>query len=305
MSKSKGNTVDPLGLIDRYGADALRFFMAAMESQGRDIKMDEKRVEGYRNFADQAVERGSLRTGKRHRCQHDAGGTRGRRWRSTSGSSRIRSARCRRSTSRSPTTGSTARRTRSTSSCGAVSATGISNSIKPDFVDGERGQIDDESKLVAGWVLDQILVLLHPFMPFITEELWHAMGPRETDLIVAQWPMADARSIDPEAEREIDWLIRLVGEIRTARTELNVPPGARLAMHVRDGSSETAARLERQAGVLARLARVTRADGEAAGGAAQVVVDGATFILPLDGVIDLDAERARTDQGDRRGGEGA
>jgi valyl-tRNA synthetase len=157
-----------------------------------------------------------------------------------------------------------------------------------------KGQIDDETRAVAGWVLDQILVLLHPFMPFITEELWHAMGARQNDLIVAQWPKADARSIDADAVKEIDWLIRLVSDLRTARTELNVPPGARLPLHVRDASATTAARVDRQAPALARLARVDAAKGEApAGGAAQVVVDEATFVLPLAGVIDLDAERAR------------
>ncbi|HSI20057.1 MAG TPA: class I tRNA ligase family protein, partial [Sphingomonas sp.] len=169
--------------------------------------------------------------------------------------------------------------------------------IKPVFSGEERGAIDDESKKVAGWVLDQILVLLHPFMPFITEELWHALAdpahPRENDLIVAKWPMADARAIDPEASREIDWLIRLVGEVRGARTELNVPPGARLAAHVRDASAETKARLASQATVIARLARIDIAEGEASGGALQVVVDEATFVLPLEGVIDLDAERTR------------
>jgi valyl-tRNA synthetase len=134
-------------------------------------------------------------------------------------------------------------------------------------------------------------------MPFITEELWHAMAPegapRDHDLIVAQWPMADARSLDPAAEQEVDWLIRLVGEIRAARTELNVPPGARLPLYVRDADATTTERLARQAAVLSRLARVERAEGDVGGGAAQVVVDEATFVLPLEGVIDLDAERGR------------
>ena len=121
--------------------------------------------------------------------------------------------------------------------------------------------------------------------------------PRPCDLIVAQWPMADAVSLDPEAEKEIDWLIRLVGDIRAARTELNVPPGARLPLYVRDANATTAARLDRQAPVLARMARVERSEGEASGGAAQVVVDEATFVLPLEGVIDFDAERARLTKG--------
>jgi valyl-tRNA synthetase len=107
--------------------------------------------------------------------------------------------------------------------------------------------------------------------------------------------MADARALDPEAAREIDWLIRLVSEIRTARAELNVPPGAKLAAHIRDASETTSGRLQRQAAALSRLARIESISTDAAppGGAAQIVVDEATFILPLEGVIDLAAERAR------------
>ena len=296
MSKSKGNTVDPLGLIDQYGADALRFFMAAMESQGRDIKMDEKRVEGYRNFATKLWNAARF-------CQANGIGA------ST--------------TIDAPAAALAVNQWIIAETVRTVQAVDLALAdlrfdaaanaiyqfvwsrfcdwylelIKPQMVGDERGVIDDESKAVAGWVLDQILVLLHPFMPFITEELWHAMAdpahPRDHDLIVAQWPMADARSLDPEASKEVDWLIRLVQEIRTARNELNVPPGARLPLHVRDANAATLARLERQAPALARLARVTHADGEATGGAAQVVVDEATFVLPLEGVIDLDSERAR------------
>ncbi|HEX8421565.1 MAG TPA: valine--tRNA ligase, partial [Sphingomonas sp.] len=297
MSKSKGNTVDPLGLIDRYGADALRFFMAAMESQGRDIKMDEKRVEGYRNFATKLWNAARF-------CQ--ANGIVA----STSLDAPV--------ANRAVDKWIVAETIKTVQAVDLALADyrfdGAANAlyqfvwsrfcdwylelIKPAPVRVEgaedmRGEIDAESKLVAGWVLDQILVMLHPFMPFITEELWHAMGPRAHDLIVAAWPMADARSIDPAAEEEIDWLIRLVSEIRTARTELNVPAGARLPLQVRDASAETVARLARQAVALARLARIERAQGDAGGGAAQVVVDEATFILPLAGVIDLEAERVR------------
>ncbi|PTM46700.1 valyl-tRNA synthetase [Sphingomonas aerolata] len=292
MSKSKGNVVNPLGLIDQYGADALRFFMAAMESQGRDIKMDEKRVEGYRNFATKLWNAARFA---------QANGI--------VASTTLEAPRAELAVNKWIIAETIATVQQVDLALADYRFDGAANAIyqfawsrfcdwyleliKPQMVDDVRGQIDDESKAVAGWVLDQILVLLHPFMPFITEELWHAMGPRDHDLIVAQWPMADARSLDPEASREVDWLIRLVGEIRTARNELNVPPGARLPLHVRDANAATLARLERQAPALARLARVTHAEGEATGGAAQVVVDEATFVLPLEGVIDLDAERTR------------
>lgn len=292
MSKSKGNVVNPLGLIDQYGADALRFFMAAMESQGRDIKMDEKRVEGYRNFATKLWNAARFA---------QANGI--------VASTTLEAPRAELAVNKWIIAETIATVQTVDLALADYRFDGAANAIyqfawsrfcdwyleliKPQMVGDERGQIDDESKAVAGWVLDQILVLLHPFMPFITEELWHAMGAREHDLIVAQWPMADARSMDPEASKEVDWLIRLVQEIRTARNELNVPPGARLPIHVRDADAATLARLERQAPALARLARVTHAEGEATGGAAQVVVDEATFVLPLEGVIDLESERAR------------
>jgi valyl-tRNA synthetase len=120
------------------------------------------------------------------------------------------------------------------------------------------------------------------------------MGERPYELILAKWPMPDARALDPEAGPEIDWLIRLVSGIRTARTELGVPPGAKLPLHVRDADPRTVARLERNRAALQRLARVEAISTEpTSGGAAQVVVDEATFVLPLEGVIDIEAERAR------------
>ena len=282
MSKSKGNTVDPLGLIDRYGADALRFFMAAMESQGRDIKMDEKRVEGYRNFATKLWNASRF-------CQ--ANGIGG-------------------STTLEPPAATLAVNKWILGECVKAiqavdlalgdyrfdaAANAIYQFVWSQFCDWYleliKGNIDEETKAVAGWVLDQILVVLHPFMPFITEELWHALAPRAHELIVARWPMADARAIDPAAGQEIDWLIRLVSEVRSSRTELNVPPGARLPYAVADAGADTTARLERNAATIARLARIE--PGAVTGGSAQVVVDEATYRLALGDVIDLAAERAR------------
>ncbi|GEM70321.1 valine--tRNA ligase [Sphingomonas aquatilis] len=297
MSKSKGNTVDPLGLIDTYGADALRFFMAAMESQGRDIKMDERRVEGYRNFATKLWNAARF-------CQANGIGA---------------SATIEAPAASLPVNawiiGETIQTVQAIDLALAdlrfdAAANAIYQFvwsrfcdwylelIKPQVVDGVRGEIDPESKGVAAWVLDQILILLHPFMPFITEELWHA-NLRDHDLIVAQWPQTDARSLDPAAEAEVAWLIRLVGEIRTARTELNVPPGARLVLHTVDADAPLRDRLGRNAATLGRLARTETVsfDAPAAGSVLQIVVDGTTFMLPVEGVIDLDAERARLTKG--------
>ena len=293
MSKSKGNTVDPLGLIDRFGADALRFFMTAMESQGRDIKMDEKRVEGYRNFATKLWNAARF-------CQSNGIG----------GSTHLEP----------PAATLAVNKWIIAETVQTVQAVDLALAelrfdaaanaiyqfvwsrfcdwylelIKPISVGDEKGTIDPESKAVSGWVLDQILVLLHPFMPFITEELWSKLADRpDYPLITAKWPLADARALDPTAAQEVDWLIRLVSEVRAARNELSVPPGTKLALHVRDAGAETTARLARNAAALQRLARVETVTGEVSGGAAQVVVDEATFVLPLEGVIDLAAERDR------------
>jgi valyl-tRNA synthetase len=293
MSKSKGNTVDPLGLIDRYGADALRFTLAAMESQGRDIKLDEKRVEGYRNFATKLWNAARF-------CQSNGIGASEaieppraelpvNRWIVSETVKTVQALDLAMAELRFDESANTVYHFVWSTFCDWYLEL-----IKPASSGDERGQVDEETKAVAGWVLDQILVMLHPFMPFITEELWHALGERPYPLILAKWPMPDARALDPEAGPEVDWLIRLVSGIRAARAELNVPPGARLALHVRDASGATAARLERHGAALRRLARIeTVSTADFSGGAAQVVVDEATYVLPLEGVIDVEAERAR------------
>lgn len=297
MSKSKGNTVDPLGLIDQYGADALRFFMAAMESQGRDIKMDESRVAGYRNFATK------LWNAARFAQSNGIGG-----------SHSISAPKAELAVNRWIIGEVVETVEKLNKAFAEFRFDGMADAIyhfvwdqfcdwyleliKPAFVDGEKQDMDPESQMVAGWVLDQILVMLHPFMPFVTEELWHALAdpasPRAYDLIHAQWPEPKAE-VDAEAKAEVEWLIRLVGEVRTAKNELGIAPGAKMDAFVRDASPATEQRIARQQSALARLARldsVTPGDAPE-GGSVQLVVDEATFVLPLAGVIDLDAERAR------------
>ncbi|BBD98352.1 valine--tRNA ligase [Sphingobium amiense] len=285
MSKSKGNVVDPLGLIDTYGADALRFFMAAMESQGRDVKMDEKRVEGYRNFATKLwnaarfLQANGVTASTTHEAPHAALPV--NRWIVAETVATVQAIDMAMADLRFD-----------------AAANAIYHFVWDQFCDWyielTKGAMDAETQAVAGWAFDQILVMLHPFMPFITEELWNLTGARENELIVARWPIALA-AVDSQAQAEIDWLIRLVSAIRTARTELNVPPGAKLPMVVRDGKEETHRRLDRQGVALARLGRVESLSfGDAPpGGAAQIVIDEATFILPLEGVIDIAAEKAR------------
>ncbi len=259
-----------------------------MESQGRDIKLNENRVEGYRNFATKLWNAARFLqangVGPSHHLEAPAADAPVNRWIIAETVATIQALDLALADLRFDEAANTLYQF-------------VWSRFCDWYVELIKGQVDEETKAVAGWAFDQILVMLHPFMPFITEELWHA-GGRNSDLIVAQWPMADAKALDPEAAKEIDWLIRLVSEVRAARAELNVPPGARLPLHVRDAGDATNTRLLRQQPAIARLARVDSAGGGApAGAAAQIVVDEATFVLPLEGVIDIEAERARLAKG--------
>ncbi|MDT0509098.1 valine--tRNA ligase [Novosphingobium sp. MMS21-SN21R] len=288
MSKSKGNVVDPLLLIDKYGADALRFFMCAMESQGRDVKMDEKRVEGYRNFATKLWNAARF-------CQSNG----------ITGSTSVAA----------PVATSAVNKWiigEVVETLGALdqamadlrfdaAANTVYHFVWDQFCDWYielvKGNFDEETKAVAGWVLDQILVMLHPFMPFVTEELWHALGSRDGELIVAAWPAPEA-SVDAEAKREVEWLIALVSALRTAKNELGIAPGARLEAYLPEPSTQTRAIIEANPAAIERLARLTaiRFEAAPAGAAMQIGAGDANLIVPLEGVIDITAEKARLEK---------
>jgi valyl-tRNA synthetase len=300
MSKSKGNAVDPLGLIDKYGADALRFTLAAMESQGRDIKLDEKRVEGYRNFATK------LWNAARFLQMNGVGA-----------SQSIAAPDAKLPVNRwiigevVATLGKLDRafdELRFDDMADTIYHFGWGTFcdwyvelVKPVLSGAEGGGSDEETRQVAAWAFDQILVMLHPFMPFVTEELWNAM-PRDGDsrpyeLIVAKWPRPEAAT-DAAAKAEIDWLIHFVSETRAMRSELNVPWSATLEPLVVGGAGQSLQRLQAASAQLARLAKLgTPAATDAPPpGSAQIIVAGETYAFPLAGHIDLDAERARLEK---------
>jgi len=283
MSKSKGNVVDPLGLIDQYGADALRFFMAAMESQGRDIKMDDARLAGYRNFATKLWNAARF-------CEANG----------ISASTSVEAPAATLPVNRWIIGEVAATVTAMDTAFAAYRFDEAANAIYSFawdrfcdwYLELIKGAIDDETKAVAGWVLDQILVMLHPFMPFITEELWTGLGDRpDYPLITAKWP-EPAAARDPQASADIDWLIKLVSELRGAKAELGLPPGARLTAHF---PASLKGRTEKLAAQLDRLARLEAIsfDPAPAGASAQLVVEGETITVPLEGVIDIAAERDR------------
>lgn len=295
MSKSKGNVIDPLVFVDRYGADALRFTLAAMESQGRDIKLSEKRVEGYRNFATKLWN--ASRFAEMNNCVGDSD------FEPTSVNLTL---------NKWIVSGANEAADRVTNALDAFRFNEAADAIyhfawhtfcdwylefaKPIFL-GDDEAAANETRQATAWVLDRILTLLHPFMPFVTEELWNGLGrERETDLILGDWPIANDALSDAEANAEMEWVIRLVSNVRTARSEANVPAGAKIPALIESAAGSTRARLQRHGDLANRLARldgIEETSDPAPKGSVQAIVDEATIILPLDDIIDKDAERAR------------
>jgi valyl-tRNA synthetase len=324
MSKSKGNVIDPLGVIDDYGADALRFALARGAAQGHDIKLSPQMVETNRNFATKLWN--ACRFAEMNGCVQPDGFD--------------------------PTTAKdtlnrwiaheTVRATREvTEAIEAYRFNDASNAIyrfvwnvycdwylelaKP-MLTGAEGEAKTETRAMVAWARDEILKLLHPFMPFITEELWEVTGKRDTLLALSPWsrkanaisaeavammaatapnePMAvppnllaveGADFTDEAAEAEIGWVIDLVTAIRSVRAEMNIAPATLTALVLAAASAETRARLPRWNDVIKRMARlsdITFAE-RAPEGAVQLLIRGEVAALPLKGVIDLAAEKTR------------
>jgi valyl-tRNA synthetase len=295
MSKSKGNVIDPLELIEEYGADALRFTLAIMAAQGRDVKLDPARIAGYRNFGTKLWN--ATRFAEMNGVKRDDSVWLGdakltlNRWILTELTR----------TARAVTEGITSFRF---NEAATAAYRFVWNQfcdwylelLKPVFM-GEDEAAKAESRACVAFVLDEIYKLLHPFMPFMTEELWAETAPeggqRPTLLCHAAWPSPDFE--DDEAAADVNWLIDLVSGIRSLRSEMNVPPVAIAPLVVIGASALTRDRLVRHDSAIKRLARV----GEislaelAPKGSAQLVLGEATACLPLGSLIDLGAEAAR------------
>jgi valyl-tRNA synthetase len=292
MSKSKGNVIDPLHLIDKFGADALRFTLAAMAAQGRDIKLSEQRVEGYRNFATKLWN--AARFAEINGCASVPG---------------FDPRNARETLNRwiaHETAKAAAEVTESITSYKFNDAAGaiyrfVWNiycdwylELAKPVLTGADGSAKDETRAMVAWARDEILKLLHPFMPFITEELWSVTAslPRPSLLALGVWRSLEGMS-DPKAEAEIGWVIDLVSAVRSVRAEMNVNAPLPLVM-VRAGD-QVWERVQRWSEFIKRMARiseVTRAPTYPQG-AMQLVIRGEVAVLPLAGVIDLAAEQAR------------
>jgi valyl-tRNA synthetase len=294
MSKSKGNVIDPLSLIDQYGADALRFTLAAMAAQGRDIKLSIQRVEGYRNFATKiwnaarfAEMNGCVRQpGFDPRAVHETLN----RWALGECAKAVREV------------------TQAIEAYKFNEAAGAAYrfvwnvfcdwylELAKPVLQGPDGPAKAETRAAVAFVFDEICKLLHPFMPFLTEELWAEKGG-EGVLALAPWSRLDGLEA-ADAEAELGWVVDLIAEVRSARSETNVPAAAQVVLALVRPSADARARVERWDETIRRLARLSQIDvvDAAPKNAVQLIVRGETAALPLEGVVDLVAERARLDK---------
>jgi valyl-tRNA synthetase len=291
MSKSKGNVVDPLELMDEFGADALRFTMASLATPGRDVKPSRARIEGYRNFATKIWN--AARFCEMNECRPDPA---------------FDPAAARETVNRWILTEAASARATVTQALEEFrfneAADAIYHFVRATYCDwylelvkptlaGEDEAAKAETRATAACVLGTILLLLHPFMPYITEALWTEFGDGNDVLALSRWP--DPRFTDPAAAAEVNWLVELVSAIRSVRSEMNVPPAARTPLVLVGSEVALGPRLAAHAAAIERLARVdgiSTAD-QPPKGSAQIVAAGATAALPLAAVIDVAAERVR------------
>lgn len=293
MSKSKGNTVDPMETIEKYGADALRFFMAAMETQGRDINLSDSRIQGYRNFATKLWN--AARFCEMNECysvkDFDV----------TSAKLEISKWIMAKAKEASAEVTENLNSFRFSDAANAVYqfiwgtfCDWYIELIKPIFY-GENTDEIKEIRVVTAWTLDRILVMLHPFMPFITEELWDNLTARSGKLIHVAWPVDEA--VNAADKNEIDRAIDIISAIRSLRASMSLPAGAKLHAYVKDAAAETLAAVERQNALICKLARLEELDAlgnrDVTKDMVQTVSHEAAILIPLKGVVDFEAERAR------------
>jgi len=295
MSKSRGNVMDPLELVDAYGADALRFTLCALAAPGRDIKLGRQRVESYRSFGTKIwnAARFCEMNGIAPVAGFDPASAKLplSRWILDATNSALAEANAALEGFRFDDYAKAGYRFTWNDFCDW-----FLEFAKP-VLNGPDGSDKNEVKAVAAHVLGVILRMLHPAMPFITEELWHRMGyGAEGSLIRSPWPEAMQVADAAEARAELDWVVRLISEIRTARSEMNVAPSITVPLLMAGARPESLARAERWADAIHRMGRASEIralSGDPPKGVVQAVVDETTLMLPLADVIDFAAERAR------------
>ena len=292
MSKSLGNVIDPLEIIGEYGADALRFTNAAMASLGGVLKLDTARIAGYRNFG----------TKLWNACRFaEMNGV----WDSHATQDAAPKATA---TANRWIIGETVRTLAEVDAALADYRFDQAADALYRFVWGKvcdwyvefakplfDGPAAAETRQTMAWVLDHCMILLHPMMPFLTEELWATTGTRAKMLVHTDWPAADLSLATPAADREMGWVTTLIDEIRSARAQMHVPVGLKVDLVATSLSDEARAAWSRNEALIKRLARVETLTESATApkGSISIALDGAAFALPLEGIIDIAEEKAR------------
>ncbi|WP_420396898.1 valine--tRNA ligase [Nioella sp.] len=296
MSKSLGNVLDPLELIDEYGADAVRFTLASMAAMGRDLKLSTSRIAGYRNFATKIWN--AARFAEMNECKPVPG---------------FDPAAVTQTVNRW-IVGEIARaRVAHDAALDAYRFNDAANGLyatvwgkvcdwylefaKPLFASGDEAVIA-ETRATMAWVIDQCLVMLHPTMPFVTEELWGQITKREKLLVHTDWPTYGEELVDAEADREMNWVIGLIEAIRSVRAQMHVPAGLKVPLLQAELDVKGQAAWNRNEAMILRLARVVGVEAVDAlpKGAVTIAVDGAVFGLPIADIIDVDEEKARLEK---------
>jgi valyl-tRNA synthetase len=293
MSKTKGNVIDPLDMIEKYGCDALRFTLTSLSTPGRDIKLAPARIEGNRNFVTKLWN--AARFCEMNGATFDPAFTPAtlsntvNRWIVGEAQKTLATLTEQLDAYRFDLSSSTLYEF-----IWNVFCDWYLEFAKP-IMTGDDEAAKAETRATMGWVLRQTLIMAHPFLPYVTESLWQDLVKGDGLLMTQRWPEPNAAFAYTPAQAEMNWVVRLITTVRGVRSELNVPAGAQIPVLLKDAGTATKDRLATHEAILKRLARVASfsfADA-APKGSAQAVLDEATLILPLADIIDLAAERAR------------
>ena len=291
MSKSTGNVVDPIDIIDEYGADALRFTNASMASIGGVLKLDTQRIAGYRNFGTKlwnAARFASLNEANFGLSLPVAKETVNR-WIVGETVKTLNEVNIAFDQFRF----NDAAQALYSFVWGTVCDWYVELS-KP-LLNSDDSRIKNETRQTMGWVIDHCLILLHPIMPFITEELWETLSKRNEMLVHFDWPEYDSELIDHAADLEMNWVVNLIESIRSARAQLRVPAGLKIPMIFLEMDSEAKQAWENNSEMIQKLARITELTSadEIPKGSIAISAKGASFALPLEGIIDVEEEKKR------------
>lgn len=297
MSKTRGNVIDPLDIVDEFGADALRFTMAQMAALGGVLKLSKDRIKGYRNFgtklwnACRFAEMNGCWDGHETQSAPPAASATVNRW-IIGETARVRE-----------TVDQALAEYRFNDAANALYAF-VWGRVCDWYVEFSKPLLDEnapereETRQVMAWVLDQCMIFLHPIMPYITEELWGQTGTRPKMLVHADWPTYGAELADPAADREMGWVIGLIEEVRSVRAQMHVPAGAYVPLLVTGLGDDNRAAWTRNEVLAKRLARIENLDevDSFPKGTATIAMEGGTFGLPLAGIIDVAEEKARLEK---------